>query len=187
MERSHHLTDAGSRVARTIRVRAERLARSGAVPGMDADDIAQDLRLDLVGRSPRYDAARASFETFADRVTANRIATLAAPTARLAVYGSGTYFADPEPGRPPSQSPGELLAATLDWLRDRPGPHERRRRSRDHAGRVTVFPLTIVAQRKILAQILRGAADRNIPFQGLCSLLRSLGFAERTKGSHRSS
>ena len=83
MERNHHLTDAGSRVARTIRVRADRLARSGAVPGMDADDIAQDLRLDLVERAPRYDPARASFETFADRVTANRIATLASPTARL--------------------------------------------------------------------------------------------------------
>lgn len=83
MERNHHLTDAGSRVSRTIRVRADRLARSGAVPGMDADDIAQDLRLDLVERAPRYDPARASFETFADRVTANRIATLASPTARL--------------------------------------------------------------------------------------------------------
>lgn len=83
MERNHPLTDAGSRVARTIRVRADRLARSGAVPGMDADDIAQDLRLDLVERAPRYDPARASFETFADRVTANRIATLASPTARL--------------------------------------------------------------------------------------------------------
>ena len=83
MERNHHLTDAGSRVARTIRVRADRLARSGAVPGMDADDIAQDLRLDLIERAPRYDPARASFETFADRVTANRIATLASPTARL--------------------------------------------------------------------------------------------------------
>jgi DNA-directed RNA polymerase specialized sigma24 family protein len=83
MERNHHLTDAGSRVARTIRVRADRLARSGAVPGMDADDIAQDLRLDLFERAPRYDSTRASYETFADRVTANRIATLASPTARL--------------------------------------------------------------------------------------------------------
>jgi len=42
----------------------------------------------------------------------------------------------------------------------------------------------MVAQKKILDQVLRGAADRNIPFQGLCSLLRSLGFDERTKGSH---
>jgi DNA-directed RNA polymerase specialized sigma24 family protein len=83
LERSHHLTDAGSRVPRTIRVRADRLARSGAVPGMDADDIAQDLRLDLIERAPRYEPARASFETFADRVTANRVATLASPTARL--------------------------------------------------------------------------------------------------------
>ena len=83
MERSHHLTDANSRVSRNIRFRAERLARSGSVPGMDADDVAQDLRLDLVERGSRYDPARASFETFADRVAANRIATLAAPTARL--------------------------------------------------------------------------------------------------------
>jgi RNA polymerase sigma-70 factor, ECF subfamily len=83
MERSHHLTDANSRVSRNIRIRAERLARSGSVPGMGAEDIAQDLRLDLIERAPRHDPARASFETFADRVAANRIATLAAPTARL--------------------------------------------------------------------------------------------------------
>ena len=44
----------------------------------------------------------------------------APPTARAAVYGSGTFFADPEPGRPPSPVPAELFAATLDWLRDRP-------------------------------------------------------------------
>ena len=83
MERSHHLIDANTRVSRNIRIRAERLARSGSVPGMDADDIAQDLRLDLIERAPRYDSGRASFETFADRVAANRISTLAAPTARI--------------------------------------------------------------------------------------------------------
>lgn len=44
----------------------------------------------------------------------------AAPTARMAVYGSGAFFADPEPGRPPSPVPAELFAVTLDWLRDRP-------------------------------------------------------------------
>jgi RNA polymerase sigma factor (sigma-70 family) len=83
MERSHHLIDENTRVSRNIRIRAERLARSGSVPGMDAGDIAQDLRLDLIERAPRYDPDRASFETFADRVIANRIATLAAPTARI--------------------------------------------------------------------------------------------------------
>ncbi len=38
--------------------------------------------------------------------------------------------------------------------------------------------------RKILDQILRGNSDANIPFEGLCSLLRYLGFTERTRGSH---
>ena len=36
------------------------------------------------------------------------------------MYGSSTFFVDPPPGRPPSQTPAELFAATLDWLRDRP-------------------------------------------------------------------
>lgn len=37
---------------------------------------------------------------------------------------------------------------------------------------------------KLLVQILRGASDANIPFDGLCSLLRHLGFDERVRGSH---
>jgi len=37
---------------------------------------------------------------------------------------------------------------------------------------------------KILIQILRGTADANIPFDGLCGLLKYLGFKERIKGSH---
>jgi DNA-directed RNA polymerase specialized sigma24 family protein len=83
MEQHHPLTDEQSRISRNIRIRAERLARSGAVPGMDADDIAQDLRLDLLERQAKFDPSRASFETFADRVIAHRIARLAAPTTRL--------------------------------------------------------------------------------------------------------
>lgn len=39
-------------------------------------------------------------------------------------------------------------------------------------------------RKKILDHVLRGTADANIPFRGLCSLLRDLGFDERTKGSH---
>jgi hypothetical protein len=42
----------------------------------------------------------------------------------------------------------------------------------------------MVAQKKILDQVLRGTADQDVPFLGLCSLLRRLGFDERTKGSH---
>jgi HicA toxin of bacterial toxin-antitoxin, len=37
---------------------------------------------------------------------------------------------------------------------------------------------------KLLARILRGASDANIPFNELCQLLRKLGFDERTRGSH---
>lgn len=37
---------------------------------------------------------------------------------------------------------------------------------------------------KILEQILRGTSDANIPFDGICHLLRKLGFDERIRGSH---
>lgn len=36
----------------------------------------------------------------------------------------------------------------------------------------------------LLARILRGASDANIPFDDLRQLLRRLGFEERTRGSH---
>ena len=36
----------------------------------------------------------------------------------------------------------------------------------------------------LLLRILRGTSDTNIPFDGLCQLLRRLGFAERIRGSH---
>ena len=36
----------------------------------------------------------------------------------------------------------------------------------------------------LLLRILRGTADANIPFDGLCQLLRRLGFAERIRRSH---
>jgi len=37
---------------------------------------------------------------------------------------------------------------------------------------------------KLLSQILSGRSDANIRFRDLCNLLRSLGFEERTRGSH---
>ena len=37
---------------------------------------------------------------------------------------------------------------------------------------------------KLLFRILRGTSDVNIPFDGMRSLLRSLGFQERIRGSH---
>jgi len=37
---------------------------------------------------------------------------------------------------------------------------------------------------QLLLTILRGSSDANIGFEDLCRLLRRLGFAERTRGSH---
>jgi len=39
-------------------------------------------------------------------------------------------------------------------------------------------------QDRLLLRILRGTSDANIPFDGLCRLLRRLDFAERIRGSH---
>lgn len=80
MEQLQELTSPNSRISRNISVRSARLARSNAVPGMDVEDIEQELRLDLIRRAPNYDPAKASFETFADRIVANRIASLASAT-----------------------------------------------------------------------------------------------------------
>lgn len=41
-----------------------------------------------------------------------------------------------------------------------------------------------MAANKVLEKILRGASDANIPFDGLCRVLRTLGFSERIRGSH---
>lgn len=37
---------------------------------------------------------------------------------------------------------------------------------------------------KLLLQIMRGTSDANVAFDDLCQLLRRMGFAERTRGSH---
>jgi predicted RNA binding protein YcfA (HicA-like mRNA interferase family) len=37
---------------------------------------------------------------------------------------------------------------------------------------------------RLLLRILRGTSDANIPFEGICQLLRRLGFDERIRGSH---
>ncbi len=38
--------------------------------------------------------------------------------------------------------------------------------------------------KKLLAQVLSGSSDANIPFLGLRNLLLRLGFEERIRGSH---
>jgi len=41
-----------------------------------------------------------------------------------------------------------------------------------------------VATKKTLRQVLSGTSDATIRFDDLCSLLESVGFVRRTKGSH---
>ncbi len=44
---------------------------------------------------------------------------------------------------------------------------------------------TVMAKRdKILAKIMGGKSDANIPFEGTITLLLSMGFSERVSGSH---
>jgi len=42
----------------------------------------------------------------------------------------------------------------------------------------------MTAHAKFLDRILRGTSDKNIEFDGLCDLLKRLGFAERIRGDH---
>ena len=42
----------------------------------------------------------------------------------------------------------------------------------------------MVRQRTLLEKVLRGDSDASIAFNDLCHLLASLGFDERSKGSH---
>lgn len=77
MEHLNALIDPASRINRNINIRAARLAYSGAAPGLDAEDIAQELREEVLRRADLFDSERACFDTFVDRIIKNRIADLA--------------------------------------------------------------------------------------------------------------
>ena len=128
MERFHPICDARSRVSRNISYRSKRLARSGAVPGMDAEDIKQDLRLHLYRRDGSFDPSRGQYDTFADRVLANRIATLAAPTQRLRAERMWVDFDTPAEGC----RDGDILPLS-ETLPESAAPHAAAARSPDEA------------------------------------------------------
>lgn len=87
--------DTNSRVARNIEVRASRLARTGNLPSFSAEDIRQDLLAHLIKRNPTFDPKRASYDTFADRVMASRVCTLAGYSLKLMGDRAGIDFGSP--------------------------------------------------------------------------------------------
>jgi DNA-directed RNA polymerase specialized sigma24 family protein len=70
------------RIMHNIHFQAQRMAYRRISPGMDMEDYEQDLVADLLHRRRAFDPAIASFRTFADRVVAHRVSTLAQPTLR---------------------------------------------------------------------------------------------------------
>jgi len=59
-----------------IRIKSTRLARRRALPGMDDEDIAQELRAALMAKAHLYDPARGSLNTFLKQVVESTIATM---------------------------------------------------------------------------------------------------------------
>jgi hypothetical protein len=110
MESRNSFDGLDPRAVATVRHHASRLARSRSLPGMDLEDVEQDLALDLLHRGRRFDPARASFATFADRVVGNRVATLTAPGLRLRAERAMASLDKPVDGEDQETNRGELMA-----------------------------------------------------------------------------
>jgi RNA polymerase sigma-70 factor (ECF subfamily) len=61
---------------RHIRRRARQLARTAGFAAQDIEDIRQDLIVDLLERLPKFDPAKASYNTFVTHVVDSKVATL---------------------------------------------------------------------------------------------------------------
>lgn len=83
MESTNRYDGVDQRTVRFIRYHARRLAALQAIPAWQVEDYEQDLIADLLARDHRFDPARASRATFADRVIRHRVATLIAAGGRL--------------------------------------------------------------------------------------------------------
>jgi hypothetical protein len=83
MEQSNRYDGVHPRAVQLIRYHARQLARLCAVPGMDISDYEQDLVVDLLERSDRFDPSRSSYPTFADRLIRKRVASLRESGARM--------------------------------------------------------------------------------------------------------
>ena len=142
-----------ARTIRRIRFLASKLSRQNAVPGMDREDLEQDLVLDLLQRIGRHDPARASLETFAEHVIDNRVATLTRPCARLRAERQMVSIDAP---RPSSDSDAAIRTSMPDDNLD-----HRQQRCEAHADIENGLSLRIDIERFVgkLTPALRLCAD----------------------------
>jgi RNA polymerase sigma factor (sigma-70 family) len=61
------------------------------IPGMEADDIAQELRLFLWKKLDGYDPARSSIRTYADRIMKNKLRNMYRDAGRKPLNNSFMY------------------------------------------------------------------------------------------------
>jgi hypothetical protein len=91
MEQSNRYDGVHPRVVQFIRYHARQLAHLCAVPGMDISDYEQDLVVDLLERSDRFDPSRSSYPTFADRLIRKRVASLRESGSRMRCASAGGH------------------------------------------------------------------------------------------------
>jgi RNA polymerase sigma-70 factor, ECF subfamily len=65
-----------SDVAGLVRGKTRQLVRRAGFTRSDADDVEQEIALDLLKRLPRFDPSKASLRTFATRIVEHHVATL---------------------------------------------------------------------------------------------------------------
>ena len=76
----HRSSGFDAKVMSDVRWTARQLARTEAVPGMDAQDFEQEIFLDLWRRQGKFDPSKASYRTFANRVISNCVSALTTRT-----------------------------------------------------------------------------------------------------------
>ena len=68
--------DIGEYAEKVIRIRARQLVGKAGFSKSDCDDLAQDMKLDLWRRLSKFDASKAPFDAFVDRVVRHRVASI---------------------------------------------------------------------------------------------------------------
>jgi hypothetical protein len=116
MEHRNSYDGVHPRAVQFVRYHARQLARHRAVPGMELEDYEQDLITDLLVRERRFDARRASYPTFADRIIRKRVSTLIqAGLGMRRIEDQGPRSGAAEPSRETQADPSACACWTEEW------------------------------------------------------------------------